>query len=116
MLDHPVVHIIIYPDGTTNQPTPQVKAKEPVDQLFSLAIARFEVLRGELLWQEDRLPMEFTAEDFCTGRNYSLLHRSYESAVRIGKMEAKFGDFRPFISKHKDQFQLGQNPNYVSSL
>ena len=116
MLDHPVVHIIIYPDGTTNQPTPQVKAKEPVDQLFSLAIGRFEVLRGELLWQEDRLPMEFTAEDFSTGLNYSLLHRRYESAVRIGKVEAKFGDFRPFISKLQGQFQLGQNRIEVSSL
>ena len=69
VLDHPVVHIIIYPDGTTNQPTPEVKAKAPVDELFSLAIARLQVLRGELLWQQERLPLEFMAEGFSTGLN-----------------------------------------------
>ena len=116
VLDHPVVHIIIYPDGTTNQPTPKVKAKAPIDQLFSLAIGRLEVLRGELLWQQERLPLEFTAEDFSTGLHYSLLHRRFESVVRIGKVETKFGEFRPFTSKLQAQFQLGQNHLEVSSL
>ena len=32
VLDHPVIHIILYPDGTTNQPEPKVK-QDLVEQL-----------------------------------------------------------------------------------
>src|SRR5215467_7331737 len=49
ILDHPVVHFIVYPDGTTNQPTPQGKATStgsPVERLFSLSIDQLEVRRG----------------------------------------------------------------------
>ena len=41
VLDHPVIHIILYPDGTTNQPEPQVKQvsqAHPVERLFALSI------------------------------------------------------------------------------
>ena len=36
VLDHPVIHIIIYPDGTTNQPEPLIKQgsqEPPVERL-----------------------------------------------------------------------------------
>ena len=36
--------------------------------------------------------------------------------MRIGKVETKFGEFRPFTSKLQAQFQLGQNHLEVSSL
>ncbi len=59
-LDHPVVHLIVYPDGSTNQPAPKVKrtsSQTPVEQLFSLSINRLVVRRGELLWNDQRIPV-----------------------------------------------------------
>src|SRR5882724_11587000 len=38
VLDHPVIHIILYSDGTTNQPEPiakQVSQERPVERLFA---------------------------------------------------------------------------------
>src|SRR5438874_2029200 len=41
VLEHPVIHIITYPDGTTNQPQPKVERasnETQVEQLFALSI------------------------------------------------------------------------------
>src|SRR5450631_2021857 len=49
VLEHPVVHIIDYPDGSTNAPVPQARLKsnqQPVEQLLSLSVSHIEVQRG----------------------------------------------------------------------
>src|SRR5208282_689096 len=59
VLEHPVAHVIVYPDGTTNAPAPQGKAsydRGPVEQLISLKVSRIEVQRGELLWEDKKMP------------------------------------------------------------
>ena len=66
MLERPVIHIIVYPDGTTNQPQPAVKKtsdQTPVEQLFGLRIRRLEVRKGELIWNDQRVPLDFPASD-----------------------------------------------------
>ena len=75
VLDHPVVHIILYSDGTTNQPEPKVKATSPkktMEQLFALSISRLEVRRGELIWGDQRMPLDFALRDVSADMSYSL--------------------------------------------
>jgi len=48
-LEHPVVHIIFYPDGSTNQPSPGQKGSGDLQQLFAFSIGRLEVRRRALL-------------------------------------------------------------------
>ncbi len=63
ILDHPVVHIAIGPDGTTNIPAPQGVQKPsentPVEQLFALSIDHLSVRNGELLWADRKIPLDF---------------------------------------------------------
>src|ERR1700732_716166 len=41
VLEHPIIHVIVNADGTTNQPQPQVRSdKSAVEQLLSLSIGR----------------------------------------------------------------------------
>ena len=66
VLDHPVIHIILYSDGTTNQPEPKVKQDSPkitMEQIFALSINRLEVGRGELIWGNQRMPLDFSVRD-----------------------------------------------------
>ena len=68
VLEHPVAHIIAYPDGTTNVPAPQVSRfsnQGPVEQLISLSVSRIEVERGELLWEDKKMPFDFDARDLA---------------------------------------------------
>ena len=50
-LERPVIHLIVYPDGTTNAPEPKVKHgnANPVQHLFDLAITRADLHNGTLL-------------------------------------------------------------------
>src|SRR5205823_3445055 len=84
-LEHPVVHIIFYPDGSTNQPGPEKAGSTDFEQLFSFSIDRLNVRHGEVLWQDKRLPLDFTTNDVSARLNYSFLHRRYSGNVAIGK-------------------------------
>lgn len=118
LLDHPVVHIIIYPDAT-NQPALRAGStspKSPVDPLFSLAISRLDVQNGQLIWDNQRIPLNFTATDLSAGMSYSHFRRRYESYLILGKVDTRFQDFRPFSWRAQAQFGLSSNRIDVSSL
>lgn len=78
----PSIHMIVYPDGTTNQPQPHAKQKEgkPVlDQLFALKAGRLAIEEGELDYdnraasfdsQQRKLPLDLTARDVSTILSY----------------------------------------------
>src|SRR5438552_661769 len=119
LLEHPVVHIILYPDGTTNQPQPmlgQNSASGAVGLLFSLSINRLDVRHGELLWDNQRIPLDFIANDLSADMTYSLLQRRYEGNLRLGKVDTHFKDYRPIAWMAEAQFSLGRNNIEVSSL
>jgi translocation and assembly module TamB len=71
----PQLHLIVYPDGSTNQPQPRKRKKtgKPVlDQFFDLKAAHVEVEQGVLDYdnrastfdfQDRRIPLDFTARD-----------------------------------------------------
>jgi translocation and assembly module TamB len=99
-LDHPVVHIIDYPDGTTNVPTPQARLSSgegPLEQLVSLSVSRIEVQRGEALWENKRVPFEFSARDLALQLNYSVLRRRYEAHVVAGDVTTRYRQDPSFV-------------------
>jgi translocation and assembly module TamB len=118
-LDHPVVHLIVYPGGTTNQPIPKVQrvsSAAPVEQLFSLSISRLVVRRGELLWNDQRIPFDINVSDLSAQMVYSFLRDRYESNLSVGKVETRYQDFRPFSWSAAAHFSLGKNDVEVTSL
>ena len=102
-LDHPVVHVILYPDGSTNQPTPKQQAAADLTQLFSTSIDRLELRRGELLMQDRQVPFEFVSNDVSARLNYSFLHRRYsgDAAVVIPSTNKGVTRMRPNLSVEK---------------
>src|SRR5262249_45697416 len=118
-LEHPVLHVIVHPDGSTNQPSPPVQRsndRAAIEQLFSLSIGRLIVSSGELLWNDQRVPLDFAVNDLAVQMNYSLFHRRYESLLHIGKVDAKIFDYRPFASTLQAQFLLSSNHVEIPSL
>ena len=112
LLERPTVHIIVYPDGTTNQPQPAVKKASdstPIEELFSLRIGRLEVQRGELLWNDQRVPLEFDASDVAANMKYSFLRRHYEASISLGKVDSRIQDYRPFAWRAKTDFFLSRD-------
>jgi translocation and assembly module TamB len=118
-LDHPVVHIIDYPDGSTNAPVPEssLSAGEgPVEQLIALAVSHLEVAQGELLWQDQRVPFEFAARDLTLLLNYSLLHRQYEAHVGAGTVATRVQQFPSFVWRLDATLVLARGRADISNL
>jgi len=116
VLQHPVVHIIFYPDGTINRPTPKQQGGASIEQLFAISVDRLEVHRGELLWQDQSLPLDFTANDISAGMNYSFLHQRYSGKLEIGKAETQFDGYRPVVWAGQAGFTLDRKGIQVNSL
>jgi translocation and assembly module TamB len=119
VLDHPVIHIIIYPDGTTNQPEPLIKQgsqEPPVERLFALSITHLEVRSGELIWGDRRLPLDFDLQDVSADMSYSLFRSRYEANISLGKANTTFKGYRPVAWSAEAHFNLGKNSMLLRSL
>ncbi len=119
VFEHPTVHIIVYPDGTTNQPAPRREggsSNTAVENLFALSINELEVRNGELLWKDRKIPLDFIVNDVFVDMSYSLLHSRYEASLLLGKAVTSYGAFAPVAWTGAAHFRLGQNGVEVQSL
>ena len=119
-LEHPVVHIAVVPEGTTNVPAIKVfsqpSEKTPIEQLFALSIDHLAVHNGELLWADRRIPLDFAVDDAGLQMDYSYLRGRYESHVTLGKVDTAFDGFRPFSWMTTADVSLGPTFAEVKSL
>ena len=119
LLEHPVVHIIDYPDGSTNAPVPQASRSSgegPLEQLISLSVSHIEVQRGELLWQDEKAPFEFAARDLALLLNYSLLRRQYEAHLAAGSVATRLQQYPSFTWRADAALVLARGRVDISSL
>jgi translocation and assembly module TamB len=94
-IDQPQFHLIVYPDGATNQPHPKRKAKHnphAIDQLFDLKAARVTVERGNLDYdvraagfdyQNRWVPLDFAAIDVSLRMNYAAASRNSPESYHV---------------------------------
>ncbi len=118
ILDHPVIHIIFYPDGSTNQPAPKVTRvsnPKPVEQLFALSVSRFEVRHGEVIWGDRKIPLEVAASSVSADMSYALFRRTYDGNILLGKADTALENYRPFAWTAEAHFTLSRNRIEVRS-
>ncbi len=94
-ITRPSVHLIVYPDGTTNQPSPRTKpkaGKPALDTLFDLKAGRLVVEQGELEYdnwatefdaQNRRLALDFSANDVATLLRYVPASSKYPESYHF---------------------------------
>jgi translocation and assembly module TamB len=119
ILDRPVIHVILYSDGTTNQPEPlvkQVSKQRPMQRLFELSISRIEVRRGQLIWGDQRVPLDFELQDVSADMSYSFFRGRYEGNLLLGKADTAFSGYRPFAWTAELHFGLEKNRVLLRSL
>lgn len=116
ILQHPVVHVIFYPDGSTNQPTPAQQGSAGLEKLFSLSARELVVKDGEVLWQDQRIPLNFSSSDVSASLNYSFLHRRYSGNLAIGRAETQFDGFRPVAWTGASHFTFDRGGLQIQSL
>ena len=80
-IDRFVLHLMIYPDGTTNQPPPQpgaISDEAPTQNLFDLAIKQIAVRQGTLMLDQEKIPFDLDGKDISAGMNYVPSQKAYD--------------------------------------
>jgi translocation and assembly module TamB len=71
--DRPVIHLIVYPNGTTNQPRPvsrEIRQKPTLDTIFDLKINRADLRDGLMIVNERRIPFNAAANHVGVNLGY----------------------------------------------
>ncbi len=117
--ERPVVHLIVYPDGSTNQPTPKVKqesGRSPIDRLFDLQIDRLELIDGQVLYNDRILPLDLSANDVAFGMEHVYAEKRYDGSLNVGTMATRLQRYGPLESNTEVRFSLWHDRAELKSL
>jgi translocation and assembly module TamB len=92
-VDGLLVHIIIYPDGSTNQPEPKKQATgqgTSPEQLFDLGINHLEISNGTLLLNQEQIPFALTGDRLSAAMSYSPAEKGYDANVSVSLSSARW--------------------------
>jgi translocation and assembly module TamB len=117
-IDQPVIHIIVYPDGTTNQPQPKlsVETGDPVQKMFQLAMEHAEVTKGVILFNEQKIPIELKAEDVIARLSFDASQKSFDGRLATSKIEVKSPTIKTITGSTDASFSLYSDHAQIHSL
>ena len=103
-VDKPTIHIIVYKDGSTNQPVPKTKSapldvNKTINQIFDLQVDRAEINDGVLLLNQRAIPFSLAADDLQVGVDYVRAADQYKATISIADLTARRGLNAPVHSK-----------------
>jgi translocation and assembly module TamB len=116
--DHPVFHLIIYPDGSTNQPRPKtVRSGKPLkDTLFDLQVGRTEIKDGVALINQRATPFDLSANNLGLVVTYAAPRDHYLATLHAADITARRGKLTPVNSQLDLTVDMGRNTLNVSQL
>ena len=91
-VEHPVFHLIVYPDGSTNQPVPKEKTQSNTsvtDTIFDLQANRAQVDNGVLLLNQRALPFNVAANNLTVTVTYRRRPEAYLGTVHVEDLTAE---------------------------
>ena len=118
-LEHPVVHLIDYPDGSTNIPGPKIKYsmdRGPIEEMIAISVSRVGVEKGEVIWDNRKIPFSFAGRDVALHLNYSLLHQQYNARLEVGGVKSRWQQSREFEWRAEARAVLAKGRADITSL
>jgi translocation and assembly module TamB len=91
-VDRPAIHLIIYPDGRTNQPTPKAKQSNngpAIRTIFDLQARRAEVHDGMALINQRSIPFQLAANDLGVVITYAPATGHYLGKIACSDITAQ---------------------------
>ena len=115
--DHPVIHLIVYPDGSTNQPRPKHPSTgNSTDEIFNLAIGRTVASNGIAILNEEEIPFSLTANNLAAQVSYVPLRDRYVGTIHAEDIVAQRGTDTPVHSQLDASLDVGRNSASLVSL
>jgi translocation and assembly module TamB len=113
-VDRPAIHIIVYPDGSTNQPKPKVQAGNSaatVRTIFDLQARRVEVRNGSALINERSIPFQLAADNFGVVITYAPVTGHYLGEISCSDIATQQG--RSTVVRSQLNLSVEAAPNQI---
>jgi translocation and assembly module TamB len=118
-IDHFVLHLMVYPDGTTNQPPPQPGApsnEAPTQNLFDLAVKQIAVRQGTLMLDQERIPFDMDGKNISAGMNYVPSQKAYDGHLDFTPLTIAYRNAAPMRAEMHVSFLLRSGETEIKSL
>ncbi len=119
-VDRPSVHLIVYPDGTTNQPTPKAKQSSSsgpaARTILDLQANRVEVHDGMALLNQRAIPFQLAANDLGVVITYAPASDHYLGQITCSDLTAQQGKAAVIHSKLDLSMDAGRDAVDLKTL
>ncbi len=107
LIEQPVLHLVAYPDGKTNQPVPQRRGNNATAQrIIDLAIGHLEIVQGRVWWNDRLVPVDVDARNVSAGMTYLGSDPHYDGEIRADSLRLEIPGVRPVASSAELRFGL----------
>jgi len=118
-LDGLVLHLMVYPDGSTNQPSP-IAAKStnetPAQSLFDLAVKQITARKATLMLDQERIPFDLDGKDISAGMSYVPDQQAYDGHLDFTPLTIAYGNAVPLQTEVHLNFLLRAKETEIKSL
>jgi translocation and assembly module TamB len=114
-VERPEIHILVYPDGSTNLPEPLVRQpRKPIaEQILKLGARHFELRHGTLELREERIPFDIRGDNLVAVFDYDSSGPRYRGHLSSRQLhwEGRYirpvaFDFDTDLTLDKDRLQI----------
>ena len=118
-IERSTIHLIVYPDGSTNQPSPSAAAggNQGLGQdLFDLAIKDIAVDDGVFMLNQERVPFNFSGKELSASLSYVAAEKAYDGHLDLAPVVIGYRNSAPFQAEVHGNFRLRDKQMDIKSL
>ncbi len=110
-VQRPQVRIAVYPDGSTNLPSPGSgkTGKLWTAAILDLAVKRYEVVEGTFEYDNRKVPVNLRGENLAVQMNYDSASHSYPGELRSARVRVMTEGVQPFGADVTAAFRIEQS-------
>jgi translocation and assembly module TamB len=104
---HPLAHVEVYKDGSTNLPGAKAQgAGNRVQKLFRLAVDQAELVDGRLDWNQQQIRLDGIASGIYMEVGYRAADMHYEVKAQVGQVRMHLPEIEPLTLGGEGEFRL----------
>jgi len=111
LLDHPVVHIEVARQGTSNLPTPPPSQSTSQTSVFDLAVAHTRLTNGEVDYRDQKLPLDADLYNLATDIRFESVAKGYEGELSYTHGQLHYAGFAPL--EHHLELKFSADPQHL---
>lgn len=118
-IDGLVLHLMVYPDGSTNQPSPQSarrKDESPTQSLFDLAVKQVTARQATLMLDQEKIPFDLDGKNVSAGLSYVLNEQAYDGHLDLAPLAIDYKNSAPLQTEVHLNFLLRAKETQIKSL